>query len=492
MNSFDRILLIGTGLLVLLLLGPVLTIPLHIPINYNEGWNAGFDTRAMQPSTAPLYPGADSFVFNNYPPLGFYIVGAAGLVLHDMIVGGRVVALASLFCCAGLLGLCVRRLGGSARAGCAAGLLLLLLTATFYRSYVAMDDPQWLAHATMLAGLALLLRAGIPRRQKAVPLKTGRIILAALLMTAGGFIKHNLVALPLATTLWLAWLDRRLALTWILAAAAGACAGVGLTGALFGSVAYSDILLHPRMFQASRLSLAIGGLAPLIPMAIALGLLLRRRFIGDGSVLAALFAGVSLPIGIAERLGDGVNYNAHFETVIAVCLGFGLVLTPLFAPPLRIRRQPIRPAALLVFASLPILGAMPWHLPAAWRDVVDRRARQAAWQPMIARLAASQGPVGCEMPSVCIWANKPFIVDSFNLTQSILSGRSPEPFRRMVARPGYAMFEYSPKPANRRGSNPGADPLIGSFAEIYAPVATGPDGAILLAPTPAATSAGQP
>ncbi len=494
MSSFDRVLLAGGVLLVLLLLGPVLAIPLHIPINYNEGWNAGFDTRAMHPAAGPLYPGPGSFVFNNYPPLGFYLVGLAGLVFQDMIVGGRVVALVSWLACAGLLGLCVRRLGGTGRAACAAALLLLLSTATFYRSYVAMDDPQWLAHAMMLASLALLLREGVPRRPEPDRWPPARLILAALLMVAGGFVKHNLVALPVAVTLWLAWLDRRLAVAWMLSAAAGACAGLGLTGALFGVAAFDDILRHPRMYHANRLTQAIGGLAPLIPMAITVAVLLRRRVAGAGAVLVALFAGVSLLTGIVQRLGDGVNYNAHFETMIAVCLGFGLVLGPLSRCPLRIRRRSFGPATLLVFATSPVLGAMPWRMPSAWHDVTDRKARQAAWQPMIERLAASRGPAGCEMPSICIWAGKPFSVDIFNLTQSILSGQPGEPFRRMVDRQGFAMFEYDPGSTTHRNAirSLGHDPVIGPFGGIYAPVATGPHGVILLAPSRPPTAATAP
>ena len=491
-NSFDRVLLAGAVLLVLLLLGPVLTIPLHIPINYNEGWNAGFDMRAMQASAGPLYPGPGSFVFNNYPPLGFYLVGGAGLVCKDMIVGGRLVALVSLFCCAGLLGLCVRRLGGGGRAACAAALLLLLTTATFYRSYVAMDDPQWLAHAMMLGSLALLLRAGVPRwPDSGAPV---RIVLAALLMTAGGFVKHNLVALPAAVTVWLAVLDRRLALAWIITAAAGAGAGLGLTGILFGQTAYTDILHHARVVHAWRLTRAIGGLAPLIPMALAAALLLRRRAAGDAAMLVALLAGLSLVTGIVERMGDGVNYNAHFETMIAVCLGFGLVLAPPCRFPLRIRGRSIGSATVLAFALLPVIGALPWHLPAAWHDVADRRARQAAWQPIIQRLAASHGPAGCEMPSICIWAGKPFSVDIFNLTQSILSGQSEEPFRRMVAGRGYAMFEYNPASNTHRDAvrRLGHDPVIGPFAGLYTTVASGPDGAILVAPTRRAAASQPP
>jgi hypothetical protein len=35
-----------------LLVGLVLTAPLHIPLNYNEAWNAGVDTRAVTPAAA--------------------------------------------------------------------------------------------------------------------------------------------------------------------------------------------------------------------------------------------------------------------------------------------------------------------------------------------------------------------------------------------------------------------------------------------------------
>ena len=158
--AFDRLLLAGAALLALLLLGPVLAIPLHVPLNYNEGWNAYFDMRAVMPGTGPLYPPAGSFVFNNYPPLSFYVVGAFGrFVVGDMIVAGRVVSLLSLLAAGVLFGVCVRRLGGSPRASMAASVLLLLYACSFYRDDVAMDDPQWLARALMLAGLAALLRS---------------------------------------------------------------------------------------------------------------------------------------------------------------------------------------------------------------------------------------------------------------------------------------------------------------------------------------------
>jgi hypothetical protein len=77
-GRFDTLLLAGAVLIVFLLLGPLLTIPLRIPLSYNEGWNAYFDQLAVGAGAGPLYPAADSLVFNNYPPFSFYLVGAFG------------------------------------------------------------------------------------------------------------------------------------------------------------------------------------------------------------------------------------------------------------------------------------------------------------------------------------------------------------------------------------------------------------------------------
>lgn len=471
MRRFDLLLLCGAILLAVLLLGPVLTIPLRIPINYNEGWNAGFDARAVGLGSGPLYPGPDSFVFDNYPPLGFLIVGTVGRFLFaDMIVAGRVIALLSLLASAGLVFVCARAMGAAIRPALAAALLLLLVTATFYRGYVAMDDPQWLAHATMLGGLATLLAA---TRNAVLPWR--RIVLAALLMVAGGFIKHNLVALPVATTLWLLWTRPRPGALFVAASVLAIGLGLALLHWRYGPAAFADIFHHRRIFRVHLLTHAISRLAPLLPAALVFCLTLRRRTEGAYTGLVALFAAIALVTGTLQRMGEGVYYNAHFEAMIAVCLGFGLALQ---------HAGERRRAALLLFALAPVLGAMPWHLPIAWTTVVDREARQEAWRPVIAALAAAPGSVGCEMSSLCHWAGKPFTVDLFNLTQSVLAGGPLEPFRTAVAQRDFALFQDDPtaflhSDAVRRL---GRDPIMASFTGAYGIVGKGPDGTVLLAP----------
>ena len=538
LRPFDIVLLVGAVLLALLLAGPLLTIPLRIPLNYDEGWNAAFDARAAFPGLGPLYPGPDSLVFNNYPPLGFLVVGSvARFVFGDMIVTGRIVALAALLAAAGLTGLCVRRLGGTRGAATATALLLMLLACSFYRGYVAMDDPQWLAQALMLGGLVVLLRDNLAVRLQRGDLPWPQILGSAMLMVAGGFVKHSLVALPAATTLWLAWLDRRAALAWAAAVGSALALGTLLTWTWFGAAAFADVLRHHRVVRLRLLIHAAGGLAPLLPMLAVIvlrvrlkipvdgedpgalpldpmkGRALQTRFLGNGvwglrpqrtesrsgsvvrsrsmgRALALLFIALSLLVGIAQRCGEGVNYNAHFEALVALCLGFGLAITP---EPDGTTRRP-GPAALCVFAALPVLVATPWTLPAAWQDVAARHARQAAWRPIIARLADADGPVGCEMQSLCTWAGRPFTVDVFNLTQNALT-RNKEAagspidgpatvFQRMVARRRFTLFEVQSRSATHAEARhlDGDDPVMDAFDKGYAPVETGPGGALLLAP----------
>jgi len=61
----------------------------QIPLDPNEGWNAYHAQSAM--SGGVLYPGQGSFLFNNYPPVSFYVVGTLGRVVGDQIVAGRIV-----------------------------------------------------------------------------------------------------------------------------------------------------------------------------------------------------------------------------------------------------------------------------------------------------------------------------------------------------------------------------------------------------------------
>ncbi len=475
-TTFDALLVLAWLLIAFLLLGPLLTIPLHIPLSYNEGWNAYFDLRAVHPRMGPLYPPAGSLVFNNYPPLSFYLVGIVGNHgVGDLIAAGRTVALASLLVCAGLLGRCVTLLGGDRRGSLTAAVLLLLYASTFYRDYAAMDDPQWLAHAFMLGGLAVLL-GGSPAK----PARAWRAAAAAVLMVIGGFVKHNLLALPLTVTVWLMVADGAAAGAWLAAGSSAVVLGAATTMLLHPNAA-TDILAYHRIFRLGRITKAMERLAPLLPMmliAVASGL---RRGADDRPMrFAVLFAAIALVIGIPQRLGEGVYYNAHFETLIALCLVSGLAVSRL--P--RASGSTIGPAAIALLAALPVIAGMPWLWHRPWHDIADREQRARAWQPIIAQIAASPGMVGCESLSLCFWAGKPFAVDLFNLDQSVLTGGSIARFAGLARQQAFGVFEESGDVFS--GDDPIAaltrDPLLRELTRSgYVPVAAGPDGVRLFA-----------
>ena len=468
--AFVVLVVLGGAFLFFLLLGPLLIIPLHIPINYNEGWNALFDSRAVTRGVGPLYPPKGDFVFNNYPPLGFYLVGAFGrFVFGDMILAGRVISLAALLLAGVLTGLCVRLLGGSARSGLAAGLLLLLFMSTFYRTYVAMDDPQWLAHAVMLCGLTTLLHRNGLMRLRAGELPIVNVLGGVLLMVAGGFIKHNLIALPCATTCWLLAYNRRAALLWIFAAIGLLAFGAGIIFLLHGPIAFADIFHHPRVFRPSLMTHSVSRLAPMLPMALVEIALLRQQFRSASAdhrsaiIFIMAFGLIALITGIAQRTGEGVYYNAHFETLIAVCIGFGVALAPIFAEGVTFRGFAFGAAGLTCLAAAPLFGGLPWHVPLAWQDIQQRTARAAAWQPVIARIAAADGRAGCLLMSLCWWANKPSMVDVFNLTESLAVGGPRQAFQAAVTAGEIGIFEDDPASFTHRDGirQLGYDPVMG-------------------------------
>ncbi|HWC63601.1 MAG TPA: hypothetical protein VG501_08255, partial [Rhizomicrobium sp.] len=224
-----------------LLLRDALVIGAHVPLAPNEGWNAYLAKAAI--GGAPLYPQSASLMINNYPPLSFYIVGALSHVTGDAIVAGRLLSLISFFALCGLLVVILRDMGADVLAALFASLFFAtgLLAAS---RYVAMNDPQLLGHALQLSGLSLLLP---PRRSP---------LAAALLMSAGLFVKHSLLALPLAAGLWLAGEERRDAARF--AAALLLFCLAGLAGArLVIGVNLVAALASPRHLAAANLVAAM-------------------------------------------------------------------------------------------------------------------------------------------------------------------------------------------------------------------------------------------
>ena len=145
------------------LLRIALSVPLHLSLNYNEGWNAYHAAEVMRGAT--LYPAAPRFFFNNYPPLSFYALAGSSHVFGDSIVAGRWISLAAFLVWTALLQPVSGVLGcRSDEARFAA--LIFAANMLVFTDYVGINDPELLGHA--VGGLGLLTVSGVRERRGAL------------------------------------------------------------------------------------------------------------------------------------------------------------------------------------------------------------------------------------------------------------------------------------------------------------------------------------
>jgi hypothetical protein len=401
---------------------------LPVPLDPNEGWNAYHALHAM--SGGALYPPPGSFLFNNYPPLSFYVIGGLGALIGDNIVAGRIVSLLAVLGIAAGIHFAARRMRADFGPSLFAALMFVggLLVFT---DYVGMDDPQLLGHALATAGLLLLLRE--PR--------TARVtVCAGLLMTLAFFIKHNLVAMPVALALWLALFDRRNAL-WF----AGSGMVFGMIGLLLFRIttgmALLSVLNSARVYSVTLLSGALGDWLVWadVPLFGLVALLVVRR--GDPDViLCALYAAVAIGVGGVFAGGAGVDMNIWFDAMIALALASALVLDRLTKP------GTFRAGLALIYA-LPLFAGIVLNWDDIWleRDFwLHPMADETAMaRSDIAFLQSHNGPALCEMLSLCYWAGKPEEADIFNLGQAYATHkRSDSALVQAIAGKRFAAIEF--------------------------------------------------
>lgn len=444
--------------------GRVWLIPAHFSTDPNEGWNAIQAARAM--GAGPLYPPPGGLIGNNYPPLSFYLIGWLARAGADAIVAGRIVALLSVFAVAAAIGLLVRRLAPHPRwTAPAAALLFLGFAATLLRPYLAMDDPQWAAHALMTAGLWLL----VPEEGASRP-STARTVAAALLILAGSLVKHNLVAVPIAVTLWLLWHHRPVAGVWIGTGLAGLALAALLCGSAYGADFFADLLAAPRHYSAARMldqGWPLAAIAP--PMLLAALPLLRLRRTDARADLLLILAAVAVPIGIVQQSGQGVDVNADVEAVIALALAGAVALAE---PGWRIAR--------LLLLAAPLAALLPGASRDERGEFADRRGQETAWAAIERRIAAEPGLVACAMPAYCYWAGRGMGIDVFLYGQHMIVRHDATALERALAERRFALIELEPDDPPIAGERP--DPIAPLVTRHTRTVFRDEDGARLMRP----------
>jgi hypothetical protein len=429
---------LGTGCLVGLVHAALL-IPLHVPLNYNEGWNAYHAVEAAR--SAPLYPAAPRFFFNNYPPLWFYLSAAAVRLSVDPIVAGRWMSLAGFVGWAFLLARIAEAFGcrpASARFAA----LLFAANMLAFTDYVGIDDPEFVAH--MVAAVGLLLIASPSR-------SPSRACAAGLLMALALFVKHTLVVLPAACVLWLLTIDRGAAWRLLATIAAGVIVGGAACAWLFGPGFFAQLASPRRFYVARALGKSSLWLArTFVPVATTV-VLVRRHGRDEVVTFCALYAGLAITVGMVLIGGDGVNSNVFFDATWAVCLSAAVALDRLSVPTSRLFQRPGRVAAAYLAApafALVLSVSDHWLTADGWLH--EKRA--AAAKRDVAFIAGEPGRALCEDLALCFWAGKPVEVDVFNTQQRILAGslQSADLVRLLDAR-YYGILELG-NPGRRLGA----------------------------------------
>jgi len=413
-------------------------IGLRLPLDPNEGWNAYHAAAAM--GAGPLYPGPQSFMINNYPPLSFYFVGALGGVFGDNIIAGRIVSLLSLVAVAfGIFSAACRM--GCTRAQAQFAALFFVGGLLAFTDYVGMDDPQMLAHAIAMAGFLVLLRE---------PRDTVAVAAAALLFVVAAFVKHNVVAMALGMTAWLAIYDRRAALHFVVSGLAFLLFGLVVFRAVYGAGLLAE-LISARSYSLADLGSGFEGwlhwsFLPLVGLGALTFLRLEDRYVR----LCILCAACGTALGISFLGGAGVDANVLFDADIALALSCALLLNRLAVDV----RAPLVAAAL----GAPLLlagwtGADPdWRSAGYWLHPGREEASRA--RNDIAFLATRPGPALCEMQSFCYWARKPESVDVFNIGEQFDTGaRSDGTLVRLIDAHRFAVIQFDPDSPYALGEN---------------------------------------
>jgi len=398
---------------------PVYRAFLSVEIEPNEGWNAYFADAAM--GKMPLYPSADQLITNNYPPLSFYIVGLVGRFVGDPVLAGRLLSLLAMVAIAIAISLSVRRLGGSGAAARVSAAFFVAMMSRFFMPYVGMDEPQLLSQAIMAFGfLGFLVARSNDRRY------VGPVVVMAL----AGFVKHNIIAMPLTVFLWLGLHRRREAVKCLCAAAIVITIGTVICYAVFGWNFFLGIL-SPRYYSVNRalrnfweLEWVSIGLLACVCNAWA-----RRR---DPSVrLCSCLIVIALGLYFLQKCGSGVDINAEFDLVIAVAIGLGLAYTQVPLWPLA---RPFLPA---VAKAILLLGVCARLLVSKQLQPVrlifdanfrkEIAMREQIMTDSVERVRRIPGDVTCGKNMLVSYrAGKPFVVDTSNVEQRILAGALPK------------------------------------------------------------------
>ena len=254
----------------------------------------------------------------------------------------------------------------------------------------------------------------------------------------GGFVKHNLLAIPIAITLDLAFRSPRRLAMWLASCAGFATGFLGLTQIAAGGD-FLDHLMSPRLFKwyGARYHLMKYLRLfkfPLTAIALSSSLVMT----GDKMILAA-WGTISIISATILSGFEGTSYNMFQDAAVFLGVAAGVMMSELRKPEVRGGLARVLASTLPFVVAQPVLARAPDGAVRAyhWRGLLDSdRKRQEVFLTDAKYIADRQGPAICESLLLCHVAGQPFILDPFNSRQYMLSGKLDhrELIRRIAAR----------------------------------------------------------
>ena len=233
--------------------------------------------------------------------------------------------------------------------------------------------------------------------------------------------------MPVSCFIWLVIRRPIRALPWGIFATAMFCSGLTICHFLYGPDFFFN-LRSARVYDWDRGVGAVGELQWIIVGLIAWIVVGFPRRSDPGVRFCNLFVVMSLLSFILQRTGDGVAHNAQFELDFALSIALGLA----FFHASKIETYPSWTAnrfrtILLLAILVRLLASSRLEPIRLWIDPTfhsEIAFREAAMQETVVRIRLTPGDIDSNLFAL-FRAEKPFVFDSFNVRQRLLTGRLP-------------------------------------------------------------------
>jgi len=408
---------------------PVFFSQFDFEYSYNQGWNAYHQIGALD---GALYQNESRYVFTNYTPLYFFIVGYLSKS-GDVILVGCALSTISFVGIVFLVAFICKKLHASRREALFGAVMCIGLLGAYHRIYVGIDDPQLLGSAVSLLGLLVYLgrRAGFIKN-----------ITTLSILIVAGLIKQTLLTIPIMIALDLALRDRRQGVRFLVEAIVMVTAVILGLYLLFGYACFEQIF-SPRQYSihaAATKTLSHPLLtSAVVPLAISF-LAIYVRY--EANRLILIYVVSALVVGALLSGGAGAESNQFIDLAIASSIAGAAIL--------RCLREDLHADHRLTSAAVLVAFYGPaLQIPYAVEQLRDGlsgslQAAETSFHRDLQFMAHYPGAAFCESPMLCFRSGREFLIDPFNASQAVRLGRlDPSPLLDKVARGEFAVIQLS-------------------------------------------------